>query len=344
MENRQSPNNRNSPSSASRNGNSKPVEILILEDNPADYEIIRRYLNNVERFTFHFHHVTNSKDALLAAEEESPDLLIIDHVLPYRDDFEFLRKLQNRNVYLPVIMVAGEGNDTLMSHSLRHGSDHYINKEDLSVSLLEESIDRVLNESQTKIKRSLKIIELKTCEDTNIDFLTGLNNRDALLDRLDHELKSQNEAHRRLSLIYLDVDQFERVNDRLGFETGDNLLKQIGAFLTSISGEEDFVARFKDDEFCLLFIDHHPFHTVQKAKYINNGLEGLFNQWSNNKTLNCSLSATLGVECRSPNFDDPEKFIDAAKETMQRAKSEDDLSVLPSGDPVSSYLYEYFNF
>lgn len=82
--------------------------------------------------------------------------------------------------------------------------------------------------------------------------LTGLANRSLLLDRL---LLSLTQAERRkslLALIFLDIDGFKPVNDTLGHDVGDELLKGVAERIRSIVRAEDTVARFGGDEFVIL--------------------------------------------------------------------------------------------
>jgi diguanylate cyclase (GGDEF)-like protein/PAS domain S-box-containing protein len=80
------------------------------------------------------------------------------------------------------------------------------------------------------------------------DVLTGLPNRRRFLQRADQELA----RHRRLALLFLDLDDFKLVNDSLGHEAGDRLLVEVAARLGAGVREDDLVARFGGDEFAVL--------------------------------------------------------------------------------------------
>jgi diguanylate cyclase (GGDEF)-like protein/PAS domain S-box-containing protein len=84
------------------------------------------------------------------------------------------------------------------------------------------------------------------------DELTELPNRAALYQRLGEmiDLSSQNNV--RFGLLYLDLDNFKSVNDSLGHDAGDQLLKAVATRLKSICRETDFVARLSGDEFCII--------------------------------------------------------------------------------------------
>lgn len=83
------------------------------------------------------------------------------------------------------------------------------------------------------------------------DSLTGLLNRSTLLDRGRAELHSEEHSNR-LSLHLLDLDGFKGVNDTLGHNAGDKLLKQVASRLRSLTADEDLVGRLGGDEFAII--------------------------------------------------------------------------------------------
>ncbi|HYG05818.1 MAG TPA: EAL domain-containing protein [Stenotrophomonas sp.] len=88
------------------------------------------------------------------------------------------------------------------------------------------------------------------------DALTGLTNRLAFREGLDHQLLAARTAGRQLALLFADIDDFKRVNDTLGHEAGDEALLQfsarISAAVDELGGDEALLARFGGDEFVIL--------------------------------------------------------------------------------------------
>ncbi|NQD36858.1 EAL domain-containing protein [Permianibacter sp. IMCC34836] len=84
------------------------------------------------------------------------------------------------------------------------------------------------------------------------DALTGLANRRLFLLRLEEEVRRLRRAGGMAALLFFDLDEFKRINDTLGHEAGDDLLKQIAQRLQRHVREDDLVARLGGDEFCLL--------------------------------------------------------------------------------------------
>jgi diguanylate cyclase (GGDEF)-like protein len=88
------------------------------------------------------------------------------------------------------------------------------------------------------------------------DALTGLTNRLAFRESLDHRLMMLRGAGRQLALLFADIDDFKRVNDTLGHEAGDDVLVQfanrIRAAVERMGGDDSLLARFGGDEFVIL--------------------------------------------------------------------------------------------
>ncbi|WP_336356624.1 diguanylate cyclase [Pseudomonas granadensis] len=85
-----------------------------------------------------------------------------------------------------------------------------------------------------------------------IDPLTGLPNRAAWSERLEHEIKQWQQHGNTLSLAMLDLDHFKRINDSYGHLAGDKVLKIIATVLRKRLRGSDFIARFGGEEFVLL--------------------------------------------------------------------------------------------
>ena len=84
------------------------------------------------------------------------------------------------------------------------------------------------------------------------DALTDLANRTLLIERLKHDLAELETDRSKLAVHFIDLDRFKDVNDTMGHDGGDLLLKTVAARLRSVAGPEDVVARLGGDEFVVV--------------------------------------------------------------------------------------------
>ncbi|GAB3347701.1 diguanylate cyclase domain-containing protein [Modestobacter lapidis] len=114
---------------------------------------------------------------------------------------------------------------------------------------------RVLHGLSAAAQRALDNARLhrQVEEQARTDPLTGLPNRVTLVSHLDRELARIRRHGGRVSLAFLDLDGFKRINDERGHEAGDALLVDLARHLRQATRAEDLVARLAGDEFCVVF-------------------------------------------------------------------------------------------
>jgi diguanylate cyclase (GGDEF)-like protein len=137
--------------------------------------------------------------------------------------------------------------------------------EDLKLADARRSlIEQKLRVSQTRLRAAnTRLRELATT-----DGLTGLGNRRAFDERLQHEWKLSMRLNRHLSLLLIDIDHFKRINDGYGHNVGDQILQMIARLLQSPRRETDMYARYGGEEFALLL----PATTLDQAAVLANRL------------------------------------------------------------------------
>ena len=85
-----------------------------------------------------------------------------------------------------------------------------------------------------------------------VDELTGLRNRRGFNIFADYELNSIKRRKESISLLFIDIDNFKKINDTMGHGEGDKVLKEVGNVFRNILRKGDIAARFGGDEFCIL--------------------------------------------------------------------------------------------
>ena len=123
----------------------------------------------------------------------------------------------------------------------------------LSITAIRDHADRHINYLAvfSDITRR-KLAEDRMRQIAHFDALTGLPNRLLLADRLDQAIAQTKRTNTRLAVCFMDLDGFKQINDTLGHEAGDVLLKEVGARLQRLLRGSDTVARLGGDEFVML--------------------------------------------------------------------------------------------
>ncbi|MGZ8968170.1 MAG: putative bifunctional diguanylate cyclase/phosphodiesterase [Telluria sp.] len=122
--------------------------------------------------------------------------------------------------------------------------------QDLSVQRMQD-LERINGELEQEVAER-KQAELRAHELSIRDPLTGLVNRRSLIQQLEHAVASSDRHKGEFALLFLDLDKFKQVNDTLGHEAGDELLRQVAARLLAAVRVSDTVARLGGDEFVVL--------------------------------------------------------------------------------------------
>ena len=148
------------------------------------------------------------------------------------------------------------------------------------------------------------------------DLLTGLPNRSLLYDRLEHAIESSKRKVASFGVILMDLDRFKEVNDALGHDVGDEVLREVGRRLKAAIRAEDTVARLGGDEYVLLIDDLRP----QDAALIANKILASLDQpffWQNQSI---DLGASLGCSFYPSQCGDANGLLRCADIAMYVAK------------------------
>ena len=167
------------------------------------------------------------------------------------------------------------------------------------------------------------------------DPLTGLANRRAFSEQLEthvaFRLKAEEELHKPMGVVMVDVDHFKSVNDTHGHDVGDRVLIELGTALAAITREDETVARLGGEEFVLLAPMATKEALATAAERFRAAVEALEIPLADGETLRVTASfgvATLG----SPtSVEDGDRLLKAADEALYEAKASGRNRVVISG-------------
>ncbi|NEX63568.1 EAL domain-containing protein [Noviherbaspirillum sp. 17J57-3] len=162
-----------------------------------------------------------------------------------------------------------------------------------------------------------KAYEAKIRFQATHDALTGLPNRNLLRDRLEQALLNARRGKHLAAVAFIDLDQFKFVNDSLGHELGDELLKMIAGRLRSCMRAADTVARQGGDEFVIVLGNHKDCKTVEDT--IGRVIEAVSRPWMA-RDLELRITCSVGIAVYPNDGDNAETLLRHADSAMYKAK------------------------
>ncbi len=148
------------------------------------------------------------------------------------------------------------------------------------------------------------------------DALTGLPNRSLFDDRLDHAVRSARRRRGRLAVLVLDLDRFKPVNDELGHQAGDEVLRRLTGRLKGALRDSDTLARLGGDEFAVVLAEQDGAGAQATAVKLLQAVEQPFEVAGEMRPIGLSI----GVAVFPTDGRDPAELMMAADAAMYRAK------------------------
>ncbi|HIE95170.1 MAG TPA: sensor domain-containing diguanylate cyclase [Acidobacteria bacterium] len=165
--------------------------------------------------------------------------------------------------------------------------------------------------------RRLKETQSELHQQAITDVLTGCHNRRFFHEVIGHELQRHRRYQTPLSLLFVDIDHFKRVNDTLGHEAGDRLLEYVALFLKRNVREADYLFRWGGDEFLLLLSCD-----LGRAREKAAELTRTFRSTLIESGLPTNVGLSVGCSDIVDHTDDISARVHAADEDMYRNKQE----------------------
>ncbi len=302
--------------------------ILIAEDDPAYYTVLD---GMVKRWGYDTVWAKNGKEALeILKKPDSPQLAILDWMLPGLEGVEVCRILKEsfadelkkflnfsfeendkyRPKYIYTIILTAKSEPEDLVYALEKGADDYIVKP-FNAPELQARIRmgfRVIELYNQFISAQMKLKKLATC-----DYLTGVFNRMAILQRVQEEIYKCNRDGGVFSIILLDIDKFKTINDTYGHLVGDKVLIQFTKLVQSVLRKYDKLGRIGGEEFLIFLLNCNNNEAYRISERIRKTLE---NSPVRVDDIELKVTASFGVSSWDPkihkNLDDLLKAADKA--------------------------------
>ncbi len=207
--------------------------ILVCDDDSMQRLLIRQCL---ESEGMRILEAKDGYEALDLVANNSPDFIFMDVDMPGISGIETCRRLRARDdaMDIPVLIVTGADDQETIDLGFEAGATHYITKP-LNWPLLGRLVKYMLRAAEN-------LQELKAKEDhlrylAYFDHLTDLPNRRSFTEQLRRNLVNREKTQGQVGLIMIDIDHFKRINDSIGHERGDVVLKRVASRLQNCAAQ-----------------------------------------------------------------------------------------------------------
>lgn len=284
----------------------------------------------------------NGREALRIAQQDNPDVILLDIQMPVMDGFEVCRRLKadSETANIPVLFLTAKHKDIdSMSLGLSLGAEDYIVKPFSSIELRSRVsvLARLKRQMDELGQKNLELAQTnETLEETNnqlveaqqaleqmavTDPLTALYNRRYFTERLSEAFASIDREQILIHIIMFDLDHFKNVNDTYGHQMGDAVLVQFSHILRRAVRKNDIIARIGGEEFVIAMFNIPSDRAHAAADRIRAEVEKYKFESEGNKlrlTTSIGVASHPDLKLESPTL---EKMLQEADEALYYAKT-----------------------
>ena len=289
----------------------KPIRILLVDDDVVDRESVKRALNR-SGLTVETNETSTGMSALEVCGEVDFDCLLLDYRLPDFDGADLLEKIRRLKCEAapPTIFLTGQGSEDLAVRVIEAGALDYIAKDEVSPSVLRRAVRYALSRQQ--YLQHLNRLALH-------DDLTGLANRALFQHQIGQGIAHARRLGTSAAVFLIDLDNFKDINDTLGHECGDQLLKLVAHRLAMATRSDESLARLGGDEFAIVATDLADDEAA--ATLASRMVEGLAEPFDIDGHQ-CLVAASVGISVCPRDGEGSERLLGNADLALYKAKHE----------------------
>ena len=290
------------------------LKILVCDDDPADRKLVRACLRQITDREIVLLEAGQRAEIQDAVDRGRVDLVLMDIQMPEKSGMEWLAEIVEKQT-APVVMLTGSGSEEIAVQSIQEGAVGYLPKSNLSKENLRNTIDAALEKWRRMQQGKADQEELERL--ANFDSLTGLENRRAILRRLEDQIKHASRYKEELSVIMLDIDHFKKVNDHYGHLTGDDVLEKVGTVVRQSIRDTDTAGRYGGEEFIIILPKTDLSTALYVAERIREAIEAAEMKAPEGDVF--TITVSQGLSSYEPG-EDEQCLISRADGALYRAK------------------------
>ncbi len=257
--------------------------------------------------------------AIALFDQQRPDVVLVDGLMPDMDGFECCRRLRQRpgGERVPMLMITGLDDRESIDQAFAAGAEDFVTKP-VHWDVFRHRIRHAIERSQLLDRLEEANRELGRL--AGIDQLTQLANRRIFDQVLAREWRRGGRNGLSLTLLICDLDHFKRYNDALGHLAGDDCLQRVAAALGSmLRRPADLVARFGGEEFAMVLPETDIEGARRIASQVVEVVRALRIDHPDAPTGKVTVSVGTGTTVPNPRWA-PTRLFTAADEALYEAK------------------------
>ncbi|MCT7955760.1 EAL domain-containing response regulator [Laspinema palackyanum] len=235
-------------------------KILVIEDEELVRNNILEILDTVD---FRVIGACNGGIGVQLAEEHLPDLILCDVMMPELDGYGVLAALRNNPVTatIPFIFLTAKGDKTEIRQGMNLGADDYLTKPFRRKELLGAIEARLIKHDalyqgyareQSRAVAPVPTVQPERSDSIYYDNLTNLPNQLLVREQFESLRDRTAQEGRCILILCIGLDRFKRINQTLGHDFGDRLLKEVAQRLSQSVRPGDILARLHTDQFAIV--------------------------------------------------------------------------------------------
>ncbi len=282
------------------------VQLLVFNRDEKHKIRIKQLLSGNGREQYHIKFAKNLNMEIF--DNHYFDLILVNQSGAGKVGLSFIEKINGLQTPVPIIYIMRGNSLSVDKHAMELGASDCLPMDSLTQDSLDRSIRHALVRKTTEAKLSFLATH---------DPLTGLSNRYLFQEHLVRSIGVSKRKQTSFGLLMLDLDRFKMVNDSLGHDMGDLLLKEVALRIKSAVRAVDLVARFGGDEFSILLDDINDKEELSKiAIKIQKTLLPVMNLQGQELFVTTSIGISYFPECGI----EPLTLIKSADIAMYKAK------------------------
>ncbi|MDA0737637.1 MAG: EAL domain-containing protein [Nitrospirae bacterium] len=287
---------------------SSQVRVLLVNSREEDCISTKKLLTDSAEQQFVLEWESGYEGALETIRRNVHDVYLVDSELGERSGLELIREAIYNGCKAPLILLTEQANHGVDTEAIKAGAADSLVKDQINAILLERSIRYAIERKRADERMAFL---------AQYDSLTGLANRSLFKELLGLALARAERNGKHVALMFLDLDRFKIINDSLGHDGGDQVLKVVAERLRSRMRKSDTVARLGGDEFTVIL---EGIGTVQDATNVAQELLDIVAQPIMVQDQELFVTPSIGIAIHPQYGKDSETLIKNADMAMYRAK------------------------